>query len=399
MALTDTKLRSLKPRDKTYKVTDGGGLYVAVTPAGKITWKIAYRFAGKQKELTGGPYPGVGLAAARAWRDKAKAQLAEGLDPAAEKKRAKRQAKIAAENSFESIARDWHAKRSSVWTPIYAKRVFFRLEEDLFGTLGPMPISKIEPHDVLDVIRKIEGRGSVNMAWRVHSYVGEIFRYAVALGVAARDPSRDITAALKPRPAVKHFGSLKAAELPLFFANLERANTLPLVKDALRFTFYTLVRTQETVFATWDEFENLEGEAPLWRIPPGRMKMRAPHLVPLAKPVVALLKDLRAENPKSRFVFPGSKHEAINTATMRMAMNRMGYQGKATPHGFRATGSTILNESGLFERDWIELALAHSERDSVRAAYNSALYLSQRREMLEWWAQYLDNRRAEGMLL
>ncbi len=399
MALTDTKLRSLKPREKTYKVTDSGGLYVAVTPAGRISWKLAYRFAGKQKELTGGPYPGVGLAAARAWRDKAKAQLAEGLDPAVEKKRAKRQAKIAAENSFESIARDWHAKRSSVWTPIYAKRVFFRLEKDLFPTLGPMPISQIEPHDVLDVIRKIEGRGSVNMAWRVHSYVGEIYRYAVALGVAARDPSRDITAALQPRPPVKHFGSLKAAELPLFFANLERANTLPLVKDALRFTFYTLVRTQETVFATWDEFENLDGEAPLWRIPPGRMKMRAPHLVPLAKSAVTLLKDLKAENAESRFVFPGSKHDAINTETMRMAMNRMGYKGKATPHGFRATGSTILNESGLFERDWIELALAHQERDSVRAAYNSALYLSQRRNMLEWWAQYLDNRRAEGMLL
>jgi integrase len=399
MALTDTKLRSLKPRDKIYKVSDSGGLYVAVTPAGKITWKLAYRFAGKQKELTGGPYPGVGLAAARAWRDKAKAQLSEGRDPAEEKKRSKRQAKIEAENSFESIARDWHAKRSSVWTPIYAKRVFFRLEKDLFGTLGPMPISKIEPHDVLDVIRKIEARGSVNMAWRVHSYVGEIYRYAVALGVAARDPSRDITAALKPRPPVKHHGSLKAAELPLFFAKLDRANTLPLVKDALRFTFYTLVRTQETVFATWDEFENLDGDAPLWRIPPGRMKMRAPHLVPLAKPVVALLKELRAENPKSRFVFPGSKHEAINTATMRMAMNRMGYQGQATPHGFRATGSTILNESGLFERDWIELALAHQERNSVRAAYNSAQYLAQRREMLEWWGQYLDNRRAEGLLL
>jgi len=399
MALTDTKLRSLKPRDKTYKVTDSGGLYVAVTPAGKVSWKLAYRFAGKQKELTGGPYPGVGLAAARAWRDKAKAQLAEGHDPAEEKKRAKRQAKIAAENSFESIARDWHAKRASVWTPIYAKRVFFRLEKDLFGTLGPMPISKIEPHDVLDVIRKIEGRGSVNMAWRVHSYVGEIFRYAVALGVAGRDPSRDIMAALKPRPPVEHHGSLRAAELPLFFANLDRANTLPLVKDALRFTFYTLVRTQETVFATWDEFEHLDGEAPLWRIPPGRMKMRAPHLVPLAKPVVALLKDLRAEFPKSRFVFPGSKNEAINTATMRMAMNRMGYQGKATPHGFRATGSTILNESGRFERDWIELALAHCDRDSVRAVYNSALHLGPRREMLEWWAQYLDNRRAEAALL
>jgi integrase len=165
------------------------------------------------------------------------AQLADGLDPAEEKKWSKRQAKIAAANSFESIARDWHAKLSSVWTPIDAKRVFFRLEKDLFGTLGPMPISKIEPHDVLDVIRKIEGRGSVNMAWRVHSYVGEIFRYAVALGVAARDPSRDITAALKPRPAVKHYGSLKASDLSLFFANLDRANTLPLVNDALGFAF------------------------------------------------------------------------------------------------------------------------------------------------------------------
>lgn len=399
MALSDTKLRSLKARNKTYKLADGAGLLIAVSPMGRKTWKMAYRFEGKQRELTGGTYPAVSLAAARIWRDKAKAMIAEGRDPAREKKRAKREAKFAAENNFETIGREWYVRQETVWTDRYAGLVLARLEKDVFPQIGRAPISELEPHDLLEVIRRIEARGSVNMARRVHNHIGEIFRYAVALGVAPRDPSNDITAALTPRPAVQHRKGLKASELPGFFADLERANTTQITKDALRFTLYTLVRTQETVFATWDEFEDLDGTAPLWRIPAGRMKMRSAHLVPLAKPVVALLKELRDEFPKSRYVFPGSTSEAMSTERMNRAMQRMGYKGKATPHGFRSTGSTILNESGLFERDWIELALAHQERDSVRAAYNSALYLKQRREMLEWWAMYLDNRRAEAVLL
>lgn len=401
MALTDTKLRSLKPVEKAYKVFDGDGLLIVVSPKGRLTWRFSYRHDGKRKEMTGPTYPALSLSEARKWRDDAKALLAKGLDPAEEKQRAKkvRRTEEAEGVRFEAVGRAWFARRATVWKDHYARITLARLEKDVFPEIGKRPIAGLEATDILAVIRKIEARQSVDLAHRIHAHIVAIFDSAVATGAAPRNPARDIAAALTPRPPVKHRAKLKASEIMPFFADLERSNSNQIIKDALIFAFYTLARTQETLLASWEEFENLEGSEPLWRIPPGRMKMRSEHLVPLAPTPVALLRELRAEFPKSRYVFPGMKDETLNLESMRMTMNRMGYKGRASPHGLRGTASTILNESGLFNKDWIELALAHQERDGVRAAYNSAQYLKQRREMLEWWALYLDNRRAEAALL
>ncbi|MEM7667219.1 MAG: integrase arm-type DNA-binding domain-containing protein [Pseudomonadota bacterium] len=399
MALSDTRLKNLKPCDKTYKLADGGGLVIAVSPKGRKTWKLAYRFAGKQKELTGGTYPSVGLSAARKWRDRAKAQLAEGIDPSEARKQARRQIELEDANGFETVAREWHESRMPKWSERYSWITLRRLEADIFSEIGGLAISKITPADVLATIRKVEARGSIDMARRLNNQIGEVFRFAIAQGIAERDPSRDITAALKVRPPVKHRASMPRQELPLFFSKLEAEPLEHLTRIALLFTIYTLVRTNETRFAEWTEFENLDGKEPLWRIPAERMKMRFEHLVPLAPSVVGLLKELRSLQLTGPHLFPGNRKGVISENTMLYALYRLGYHSKATVHGFRGTGSTVLNESGKFESDWIERQLAHDERDQVRAAYNSAQYLTQRRGMLEWWAKYLDKRRAEAELL
>ncbi|WP_298303018.1 integrase arm-type DNA-binding domain-containing protein [uncultured Erythrobacter sp.] len=399
MTLTDTKIKSLKPLKKPYKRADGGGLNLMVNPNGSKLWRLAYRFEGKQKMLSGGAYPAVGLSAARDWRDEAKEALAKGIDPSDARRKAKREAAIAASQDFETIARDWHKSRSKKWSDSHTKTVLRRLEADIFPAIGSLPISQIEPRDLLAAVRKVEARGSIDMAHRVKNYVGEVFRYAIALDVTERDPSRDIGAAMVQRPPVKHRASMSRQELPLFFSKLEAEPLEPLTRIALLFTIYTLVRTNETRFAEWSEFENLDGKEPLWRIPAKRMKMRFEHLVPLAPSVVALLQELRALQLPGSHLFPGNRKGVISENTMLYALYRLGYHSKATVHGFRGTGSTVLNESGKFKSDWIERQLAHDDRDQIRAAYNSAQYLTQRRDMLAWWAEYLDKRRVEGALL
>lgn len=398
MPLTDTAIRALKPDTKPFKRADGGGLNLQVNPNGSKLWRLAYRFEGRQKLLSGGRYPEVSLAQARSWRDEAKAALAKGLDPSDERKREKRHAALAALNDFETVAREWYDSRKPKWSERYARITLRRIEADIFLALGRIPISKIEPADILATIRRVEARGSVDMARRLNNHIGEIFKYAVALGVAQRDPSRDITAALKERPPVKHRAAMPRSELPTFFGKLEAEPLEPQTRIALLLTIYTLVRTNETRFAKWSEFENLEGKEPLWRIPPERMKMRSEHLVPLAPSVVSMLAELRALGFAGPHLFPGTRLGVMSENTMLYALYRLGYHKKATVHGFRGTGSTILNETGKFEPDWIERQLAHDERDQIRAAYNSAQYLKQRRRMLEWWANYLDDDRAVGVM-
>ncbi len=227
MPLTDTAIRALKPSGKPYKRADGQGLNLLVNPNGSKLWRLAYQFEGKQKVLSGGAYPATGLADARSWRDHAKAQLAKGIDPSDQRRKAKREAAIAAANNFEAIARDWHASRNGKWSERYAWITLRRIEADIFPDLGRTPIGRIEPADILAVIRKVERRGSIDMARRLNNHIGEIFRYAIALGIAPRDPSRDIVAALKDRPPVQHRAKLTAAELPAFFANSRKNPSSP----------------------------------------------------------------------------------------------------------------------------------------------------------------------------
>ncbi len=407
--LTNIAIKALKPASKPYKKSDGGGLFILVQPNGGKTWRFAYRFEGKQKLLSGGPFPETTLLAARSWRETMKHQLALGMDPSQERKNAKAKAAgqpVESNNIFEHVAREWLATRTLAWTPRYAALVAGRLEADIFPVVGKMDISTITPRLMLEAVRKIEARGAIEMAHRVKNHCSEIFRYAIPDGRCESDPCRDLTPAMTKARPVKHRPKVAAKDLPAFFMKLSADGAERMSHLALRWTILTMVRTQETRFAEWDEFENLDGPEPLWRISADRMKMRSEHLVPLPQQALVLLEEIRELNVYrkagnyrlGRYLFPvaHSKSRVISDNRMLDIMYRLGLRGKATVHGFRGLASTVLNESGLFEPDWIENQLAHQPR-GVRAAYNSARYLAHRRPMMQWWADYLDAAEVKGM--
>lgn len=386
MKLSDLKIRKIRPGPKPQKYADGEGLLIRVTPQGGKHWKLAYRFNGKQKELSFGSYPTVSLKRARALRDEAKELISEGSDPAAVKRQEKRRRPRNA-NTFEAVAREWHASQAASWTPKYAALIMNRMENDLFPEIGDRAVDSVEPPEMLTVIRKIEMR-AVNMARRVNVHASSVFRYAIASGLATRDPTQDIRGALQACPPVKHSPSLKAKDIPEFLGRLSRYDGARRTYLALRLVVYTFVRTTELRFARWSEMEGLSGDEPLWRIPAERMKMRSDHLVPLSTQAVGILEQL----PTGEDLIFASKTVSgvISENTLLYALYRLGYHSRLTVHGFRSTASTVLNESGLFNSDWIEKQLAHEDRDKVRSAYNAAQYLEQRRKMMCWWADYID---------
>jgi integrase len=404
--LTDVAIKALKSEGKPVKKADGGGLFLLVEKNGSKLWRLAYRFQGKQKMLSGGAYPHVGLAAARRWRAEAKAQLAAGLDPSAVRKESNREARAAVENTFEAVAHDWMAANACAWSARYGRVIKARLDADIFPAIGKLGIAMIDAPALLKAIRKIEERGSIDMAHRVKNYCGEVFRFGIAEEKCVSDPTRDIAPAMKRPPPVQHRAKIEARDLPTFFAKLNKDEGERMSHLALRWTMLTMVRTQETRFAEWNEFEDLDTPEPLWRIPGPRMKMRSEHLVPLPPQAVTLLTEIRDLNPYlragnerlGRFLFPvaSSRSGTISENRMLDIMYRIGLRGKATVHGFRGLASTVLNEAGEFSSDWIEMQLAHVPR-GVRAAYNSARYLTHRRKMLEWWADYLDAAEQEGI--
>jgi integrase len=394
MPLTDAKLRVLKPAAKPYKVADSEGLHVLVTTGGSVLWRFAYRYGGKQKLLALGQYPFVPLIEARASRQDAKRMLREGKDPSHERKMEKRRQRVAAGHTFETVANEWFELRKDTWVKSYADRLRSRLDADLLPDLGKRPIADIEPIEVLDVIRKVEKRDAVEMAKRIMQMASAIFRYGVATSRCPRDPTFDLRGALKPAKEVKSRSALQASELPDFLQRLSSYEGDELTRLALELVILTFVRTAELRFATWAEFEGLDSDAPLWRIPSGRMKMRRAHLVPLAPQAVMVLAKIKKLHPLSDLLFPApTRSKVISENTMLYALYRMGYHGRATVHGFRKTASTVLNEQH-YNRDWIEMQLAHSE-GSVRSIYNAAEWLPSRREMMLWWANYLDRRRDE----
>jgi len=390
MPLTDTACKNARSNPKPTKLSDGEGLFLLVQPSGGKLWRLAYRFHGKQKTLALGKYPIVGLGEARRRRTFAKEQLAQGIDPGEQKKREKRLARLATANTFEAVASDWFEARKAGWSLSYSSRIWSRIKADLFPKLGLRPIREIEPPELLDIIRSIEKRGAVVLARRMLQVSGQVFRYAVATGITTRDPSQDIRGALKTPPPKQHRASLKASELGEFFGRLhlydgERPTVL-----ALKLVVHTFLRTGEVRFGRWSELEDLNGDKPLWRIPAERMKARAEHLVPITESSRRLLTELKNLAGNSPFILPApTKNGVVSENTLLYALYRMGYHSRATVHGFRSTASTVLNEHG-FNRDWIERQLAHVERNDVRAAYNSAEWLSDRRAMLEWWSDFLE---------
>jgi len=398
MKLTATAVRNAKPGAKPVKIFDGGGLFLLVNPNGSRWWRFKYRFESKEKLLSLGVYPDVSLADARAKRDDVRKQLGAGIDPGAARKARKANRLDRAANSFEVVAREWLAKFSTNWAPTYTVKVKARFEKDVFPWIGDRPVAEITSRELLEVLRRIEKRGALETAHRALTECGQVFRYAVATGRAKRDPTFDLRGALKAPPPVKHRASIAADGLPTFMTRLARYNGDERTRLGIDFILRTMVRTTEARFAKWPEFEDLEGRSPLWRIPPGRMKIQREHLVPLAPQVVGLLDQLRPLSGRSDLVFVAPTNAGVlSENTFLFALYNLGYHGKATVHGFRGTASTILNENE-FEPDWIERQLAHVEKDKVRAAYNAAQWLKQRRQMLLWWSDYLDEAEAKGKM-
>jgi integrase len=386
-SLSDAKVRNTKPGTKPFKIADGEGLFLLIMPSGSKYWRLKYFFAGKEKLLALGVYPEINLADARERRAQARKVLAAGNDPGETKKEAKRLATFKNANAFEVVARGWFEKRKHEWTPSSADSMLIRLERHILPKLGQRPIADITAPEVLAMLRVVEDRGALETARRVMQMTGQIFMYAIATGRAERNPVPDLRGALRT-PVVKHHSFLKASDLPLYLKKLEAYDGSLQTKLALRFLMLTFVRTNELRGAQWPEIDWDKAE---WRIPAERMKMRELHIVPLSRQAIATLRELEKHSGNRQYVFPNQHKPAafMSENTMLYALYRMGYHSRTTGHGFRSTASTILNEHD-FRADVIERQLAHSEQNSVRAAYNHAQYLPERRKMMQWWADYLD---------
>lgn len=387
MPLTDAAVRSAKAKNKPYKLSDGGGLFLWVQPSGGKWWRYKYRFAGKEKLLALGSYPDVSLAEVRERHAQARKVLANGIDPGEAKKEAKRLVLLKSVTTFEALSREWCESRKHKWVTKYGEAMITRLENHVFPRLGNRPIAEITAPELLAVLRVVEATGALDLAQRLLQATAQIYRFAIATGRAERNPAADLRGALKP-PVRKHQAHLKADELPEYLKKLEAYDGNLQTKLALKFLMLTFVRTGELRAAEWKE---IKLDDAVWRIPAERMKMRDPHIVPLSRQAVAVLKELLPLTGHWQYVFPNQHKPSgcMSENTMLYALYRMGYHSKATGHGFRSTASTILNEHG-FSPDVIERQLAHAERNQVRAAYNHAQYLPERRKMMQWWADFLD---------
>lgn len=385
--LTDIAVKNAKPASTLKKMSDGNGLVLIIHPNGSKYWSYRYRHLGKEKSLSLGVYPEVSLAVARDKLMDARKTVSQGEDPSQERKAQKRQKWLSAENNFEAIAREWHKNRVNIWSEKYANHIMTSMEQNVFPHIGSRPITDITAPELLSMLRIVEGRGAHETAHRVKQNCGQVFLYAVATGRAERNPIPDLKMALTT-PKRKHHSHLKADELPDFLKKLE-AYEGHQTKLALKLLLLTFVRTTELRGAEWKEIDLDKAE---WRVPAERMKMKEGHIVPLSNQALAILKELKLLNGKCNYVFPNERKpiKCISENTVLYALYRMGYHSRATGHGFRATASTILNEHG-FNPDHIERQLAHAERSKVRAAYNHAQYLPERRKMMQWWADYLDN--------
>ena len=335
-----------------------------------------------------GVYPDVSLSDARERRAQARKALAAGNDPGEVKKQAKRLAVLKADNVFETVAREWFEKRKHEWAASSARTTKIRLERHLFPKLGHRPIADITAPEVLAALRVVEGSGALDTAKRVMQTCGQVFMYAIATGRAERNPVPDLRGALKT-PITKHHSYLKAADLPEYLRKLEVYDGALQTKLALRFLMLTFVRTIELRAAEWTEIDFDKAE---WRIPLERMKMKEEHIVPLSRQAIEVLRELQKHTGNRQYLFPNQHNPVsfMSENTMLYALYRMGYHSRTTGHGFRSTASTILNENG-FMPDVIERQLAHGERNKVRAAYNHAQYLPERRKMMQWWADYIDS--------
>ncbi|WP_416412994.1 tyrosine-type recombinase/integrase [Pantoea sp. App145] len=393
MKLNVRQIETAKPKDKAYKLADGGGLYLEIFPTGGKSWRLKYRFAGKEKRVVFGLYPAMTLAQARGKREDAKRILAAGGDPGAAKQEAKQAKILAVNNNFEAMAREWHETKRANWSQGYADDILEYLRKDIFPHIGKMPVTEITPMLMLAVLRKMEQRGVLDKLKKTRQACRQIFTHAIVTGRAQTNPVTDLAAVLKP-PKQKHFPYLLNNELGAFLRALCGYSGSKVTQYATRLLMLTGTRTIELRAAEWREFDLSKG---LWEIPEARMKKRRKHSVPLSRQAVELLEEIQQLTGRGKYVFPGRSNagKPMSEATINQVIKRVGYDGKATGHGFRHTMSTVLHEQG-YNSAWIEVQLAHVDKNSIRGTYNHAQYLDGRRAMLQWYADYLDGLRDGG---
>ncbi|QBY42163.1 tyrosine-type recombinase/integrase [Arsenophonus nasoniae] len=387
MKLTARQIDNSRAKDKDYKLSDGGGLHLLIKTNGSKYWRLKYRVGGKEKLLSLGVYPIITLATARRKRDEAKNLLLEGIDPSLDKKQKKLASRHQNSNTFESIAREWHKSKFDRWSLSYRDEIIDTFEKDIFPFIGYLPISDIKPLVLLETLKKIEARGALEKMRKVRQRCGEVFRYAIITGRAEYNPAPDLASALSI-PKKKHFPFLTVSDLPFFLNDLASYTGSVITKTATKIIMLTGVRTQELRLAKWEDIDLKNG---LWSIPPEVMKMKRPHLVPLSFQCINLFKSLQPISGRHPLVFIGRNdyRKPISQESINQVIELLGYKGRITGHGFRHTMSTILHEQG-YNTAWIETQLAHVDKNSIRGTYNHAQYLDGRREMLQWYADYMD---------
>lgn len=392
VALSDIQANRAKPKDKSYKLTDGGGLYLLVTPTGGKLWNLKYRFSDKEKKLSLGSYPAVTLADARQRREDAKKLLANGIDPGEMKKILKSTDKELSANTFEVIARQWHLKFSSAgkWSPGHAEDILRRLEKDIFPPLGSRPISDIKPKELLTVLERIASRGALDSAHRLRHHCGMIFRYAIVHEYAERDVAADLRGALPPVKGGHHAAATTPKDLAPILKAIDDFTGSFVVKSALQLLPMLFCRPGELRAAEWSE---INFEDCIWEIPAERMKMKQPHIVPLSKQAITVFKSLQPLTGFGKYVFPCNRSplRCMSDNALNAALRRLGFtKDEATAHGFRASARTILDEVLKVRPDFIEHQLSHSVRDALGTAYNRTTHLDERKKMMQLWADYLD---------
>ena len=392
MKLSNIACKNAKTEEKPRKLSDGGGLYLLVNPSGSKYWRMKYRFLGKEKLLSIGTYPIISLSEARVARDEAKKLLVNGVDPSSHKKKQKKERIRNSQNTFQAVAMEWHETKKSGWTDNYAKGILTRLEKDVFPFIGTTPIAKIETSDLLDVLRKIEARGALDIAGRIRQLCGQVFSFGITTGRCERNLAVDLVGALKPHKT-KHFPALQTSEIPELLQALEKneARLYARTRRAIKLSMLTFVRPGELRAAQWDEFNLAEKE---WRIPAHRMKMNREHIVPLSEQAIKILKEQKDETGylKTPFVFPSiiKPRKPISDGTVNVALKKLGFHGRMTAHGFRALARTAIREKLKYDPDVIEVQLAHKASGALGEAYNRAQFLDERKVMMQDWADYLD---------
>ena len=396
--LTDTEIKRSKAAEKAYSLGDGGGLYLWIKPTGGKLWRWSYRFDGKEKLMSLGKYPDVSLALARERHAEARKLLATGVDPMAQRKAEKTAEKIAVENSFQSITTQWLEHWQEGKSPRHVDTVRRRMEADILPCLGARPIAEIEAPELVAMANAIQDRGARDIAKRALETVGQVFRYGIAHGYAKRNPATEI----RPSDILKstrkvNYARVDAKELPTLLRRIEVYQGKQVTRLAMKLMAMTFVRTGELIGAKWAEFDM---ENARWDIPAERMKMRTLHIVPLARQTLEMLEMLRELTGSKKWLFPGDLNAAqpMSNNTIPKALERIGYKGRMTGHGFRGLASTILHEQG-YAHEHIELQLAHAPRNAVSAAYNHALYLEPRARMMQDWADYLERTLRGGRIM